>query len=145
MLITQSIWLFATLWPVTRQAPVAMGFSRQEYWSKLPFPSPGDLFHPGIEPSPPVSLASPALADGFFILAPPGKPLLRHGQKKFPASPGVWTPCFHCRGHVFDPGWGTMTWQAVWCGPKTKLRHKTKGQRQEEQSDIPNSKRKCLV
>ena len=43
------VWLFATPW--TYQAPLSMGFSRQEYWSRLPFPSPGDLPDPGIEPS----------------------------------------------------------------------------------------------
>ena len=50
-----------------------MGFSRQEYWSGLPFPTPGDLPDPGIEP---VSLLSPALAGGFFTTAPPRKPLI---------------------------------------------------------------------
>ncbi|ELR52587.1 hypothetical protein M91_18885, partial [Bos mutus] len=45
------------------QAPLSMGFSRQEYWSGLPFPPPGTLPNPGIEP---VSLKSPALAGGFF-------------------------------------------------------------------------------
>ena len=50
------------------------GFSRQEYWSGLPFPTPGDLPHPGIRP---VSLASPALAGRFLSLAPPGKSLSR--------------------------------------------------------------------
>ena len=49
---------------------MSMGFSRQEYWSGLPFPSPGDLPHPGIEPE---SLMSPALTGGFFTLVPPGK------------------------------------------------------------------------
>ena len=49
---------------------LSMGFSRQEYWSRLPFPTPGDLSHPGIEP---VSLESPAFADGFFIMEPSGK------------------------------------------------------------------------
>ena len=44
------VWLFATLWTVAYQAPPSMGFSRQEYWSGLPFPSPGDLFDPGIKP-----------------------------------------------------------------------------------------------
>ena len=53
-----------TLWTVARQAPLSRGFSRQEYWSGLPFPPPGDLPNPGIEP---VSLMSPALAVGFFI------------------------------------------------------------------------------
>ena len=55
--------LFATLDTIARQAPLSMGFSRQEYWSELPCPSPSDLPDPGIEPQ---SLASPALAGGFF-------------------------------------------------------------------------------
>ena len=53
--------LFATLW--TRQGPLSLGFSRQEYWSGLPCPPPGDLPDPGIEPT---SLLSPALAGMFF-------------------------------------------------------------------------------
>ena len=53
---------------VARQAPLSMGFSRQEYWSVLPFPSSGDLPDPGIKP---VSLMSPALASGFFITSAP--------------------------------------------------------------------------
>ena len=57
------VWLFATLWAVAHQAPPSMGFSRQEYWSGLPCPPPGDLPNPGIEP---MSLMSPALASGFF-------------------------------------------------------------------------------
>ena len=59
--------LFVTPWTVTYQAPPSMGSSRQEYWSGLPFPSPGDLPDPGIKP------ASPALAAGFFIFVPSGK------------------------------------------------------------------------
>ena len=47
------VQLFATLWTVAYQAPQSMGFSRQEYWSGLPFPSPGDLPIPGIEPGSP--------------------------------------------------------------------------------------------
>ena len=54
---------FVTPWTVARQAPLSMGFSRQEYWSGLPFPSPGDLPDPGMEP---MSLRSPALAVQFF-------------------------------------------------------------------------------
>ena len=42
--------LFATPWTAAHQAPLSMGFSRQEYWRGLPFPSPGDLLNPGIEP-----------------------------------------------------------------------------------------------
>ena len=57
---------------LAHQAPLSMGFSGQEYWSGLPFPSPGDLPDSGIEP---VSLASPALADGCFTTVPPGMPL----------------------------------------------------------------------
>ena len=62
--------LFATPWTIAYHAPPSMGFSRQESWSGLPFPSPGDLSDPGIEP------VSPALAGGFFTTEPPGKPLL---------------------------------------------------------------------
>ena len=58
------IRLFETLWNVAHQAPLFMGFSKQVYWSGLPFPPPGDLLDPGIEPA---SLMSPALAGGFFI------------------------------------------------------------------------------
>ena len=47
------VWLFATPWTVAYQAPQSMGFSRQEYWSGLPFPSPGHLPDPGIEPRSP--------------------------------------------------------------------------------------------
>ena len=54
---------FVTPWTVAHQAPLSMGFPRQEYWSGLPCPPPGDLPNPGIEPA---SLASPALAGGFF-------------------------------------------------------------------------------
>ena len=54
---------FAAPWTVACQAPLSMGFPRQEYWSELPFHSPGDLPDPGIEPMAPVS---PTLASGFF-------------------------------------------------------------------------------
>ena len=57
------VQLFVTPWTVARQAPLSMEFSRQEYWSGLPCPPPGDLPNPGTEP---VSLMSPALAGGFF-------------------------------------------------------------------------------
>ena len=55
--------LFVTLWTVAHQAPLSMGFSRQEYWSGLPCPPPGDLPHSEMEPT---SLTSTALAGGFF-------------------------------------------------------------------------------
>ena len=66
--------LCATPWTVARQAPLSMGFSRQESWGRLPFTPPGDLPDPGIEPGSP---ASPALAGTFFATEPPGKPNLR--------------------------------------------------------------------
>ena len=65
------VWFFETLWTVACQAPMSMGFSRQEYWSGLSFPSPGDLPDTRIEPT---SLMS--LAGRFFTSLPPGKPLL---------------------------------------------------------------------
>ena len=60
------VQLFATPWPVARQALLSMEFSRQEYWNGLPFLSPGDLPDPGIEPA---SLTSLPLIGGFFTTA----------------------------------------------------------------------------
>ena len=60
--------LFVTLWTAAYQAPPSMGFSRQEYWGGLPFPSPGDLPDPGIEPRSPASRADAVTSE------PPGKP-----------------------------------------------------------------------
>ena len=59
---------FVTPWTVARQAPLSMGFPRQDYWSGLPCPPPGHLPDPGMEPE------SPALIGGFFTTEPPGKP-----------------------------------------------------------------------
>ena len=67
------VQLSVTLWTVTYQASPSMGFSRQEYWSGLPFPSPGDLPDPGIEPG------SPALGADALTSEPP---LLKKGRKK---------------------------------------------------------------
>ena len=69
--VLSCVQLFATPWTVALQAPLSMGFSRQEYWSGLSFPSLEDLPGPGIEPMPPVF---PALAGKFFTTGPPGKP-----------------------------------------------------------------------
>ena len=60
------VLLFSNQWTVARQAPLSMGFSRQEYWSGLPCPPPGDLLDPGIEPA---FLMSPALANEFFTIS----------------------------------------------------------------------------
>ena len=59
---------FATPWITARQIPLFMGFPSREYWSGLPFPSPGYLSNPGIKPT------SHALAGRFFTAEPPGKP-----------------------------------------------------------------------
>ena len=67
-LVAQSCLTLATPWTAARQAPLSMGFSRQECWNGLPFPSPEDL------PNPEIESGSPALADGFFTTKPPGKP-----------------------------------------------------------------------
>ena len=64
------VQLFVTPWTVAHQAPLSMGFSRQEHWSGLPCPPPGDLPDPGIEPE------SPALEADALTSEPPGKPIL---------------------------------------------------------------------
>ena len=61
------------LWTAAHQAPLSMGFSRQEFWSGLPFPPPGDLPDPGIKPMSPAVLASLALAGRILTTEPPGK------------------------------------------------------------------------
>ena len=79
-----------TLWTVAYQAPPSMGFSRQEYWSGLPFPSPGDLPNLGIEPGP------PALQADAFSSEPPGKPkdlgklYLKKKKKKIKIKPQMY-------------------------------------------------------
>ena len=62
------VQFFVTPWTVAHQAPLSMGFSRHEYWSGLPLPSPGDLPNPGIEPG------SPTLQADALTSEPPGKP-----------------------------------------------------------------------
>ena len=81
--------LFVTPWTVAYQAPLSMGFSRQGYWSGLPFPSPGDLPHPGIEPR------SPTLQADALTSEPPGK-------KEFPPAAVVKTVLL--RAQVSIPG-----------------------------------------
>ena len=68
--------LFVTPWTVAHQAPPSMGFSRQEYWSGLPFPSPRDLPDPGIE------LRSPELQADTLTSEPPGKPFFSFLRKE---------------------------------------------------------------
>ena len=73
VLCAQSSRFFATLWTVAHQSPLFMGFPRQEYWSGLPSPTPGDLPNPGIEPK------SPALASRFFTTEPTPLPFAQTG------------------------------------------------------------------
>ena len=109
--------LFVTPWIVAHQTPLSMGFSRQEYWSGLPCPPPGDLPNPGIRP---VSLMPPALADGFFTTS------------------ATWEAQGICTGHLslstqmraesessWFPGWPVLSWswwpaQGAWAeGPSS--------------------------
>ena len=71
------VQLFATPWTVAYQAPRSMEFSRQEYWSGLPFPSQGDLPNPGIEPGSPILQADALLSE------PLGKPFVSYNFAKF--------------------------------------------------------------
>ena len=89
------VQLFAAPWTVACQAPLSRGFSRQEYWSGLPFSLPGDLPDPRIKPT---SLASPALAGGFLTTASPGKPVTaKHeaGRGSWKNAPFPSFPTFH--------------------------------------------------
>ena len=72
--VAQSCPTLCDLWTIAHQAPLSMGFSRQEYWCGLPFPSPGDLPDPGIEPR------SPTMQADALTSAPPGKPLNKRIQ-----------------------------------------------------------------
>ena len=69
MCVLSHVWIFVT---VAHQAPLPMGFPRQEFRSGLPFPTPGDLPNQGLEP------ASPTLAGRFFTTDPPGKPSMAY-------------------------------------------------------------------
>ena len=72
--------LFVTPWSVARQASLSMGFSRQEYWSRLPCPPPGDLPNQGIELT---SLGFPALAGGFFTTSATWEACLQFRRRTF--------------------------------------------------------------
>ena len=81
--------LCVTLWTVAHQAPLSMGFSRQEYWSGWPCPPPGDLSDPGMEPR---SLGSPALAGVFFCHLRGSVPVGGRGFLKIPAACRILVP-----------------------------------------------------
>ena len=88
------VWLFVTPWTVACQAPLSMGFSRQEYWSGLPCPPPGDLPYPGIEPM------SPALADRFFTASTTWKAWNRRDRTIIPS---VWRKLHFKEALICDP------------------------------------------
>ena len=79
-------------WTVARQAPLSVGFSRQEYWSGLPFPTPGDRPNRGTES---MSLVFPGLAGGFFTTEPPGKSNTGYMCiKNMSVGPNLWNHTF---------------------------------------------------
>ena len=89
--------LFATLSTVAHQAPLSMRFSRQEYWNGLPFPPPGDLPDPGIEPT------SPALQADFLPSESPGKPFNARGPGSMPG-PGTMRVKLKTKEGLTEPG-----------------------------------------
>ena len=93
------VQLLETSWTVARQVPLSMEFSRPEYWSGLPFPSPGDLPDPGIKPR------SPALQADSLPSEPPGKPQIKGNISLFPLNLGVFT-CLK-----FGQGDGDLSWK----------------------------------
>ena len=114
---------FVTPWTVAHQAPLSVGFSRPEYWSGLPFPSPGDLPNPGFKPMP------PALAEGFFTSEGPGKPSakrrklrLRKVKARFTVEhswPPKWVfpPCHAASIYTPRGAWSVTKWpwaSSVW-------------------------------
>ena len=108
------VWLFATPWTVASQAPLSMGFSRQEFWSGLPFPSPGDLPNPGIEPQ------SPALQADALSSEPPGKPHLRLPQSEsLKIGPRTWilprSPSWSSQRWILDHPFPSYGRKDSWC------------------------------
>ena len=96
-----SVRLCVTPWAVAHQAPPSMGFPRQEYWSGFPFPPPGHLPNPGVEPMSPGALA---LAGRFFTTEPPGEPThLTTGQSKLHGSERCQWVGRHCNSQEKPP------------------------------------------
>ena len=118
-LFTQSCQTLTALWTVAHQALLSVEFSRQEYWSGLPFPIPGNLPNPGIEPMSPVS---PAVAGGFFATAPP-RDTKEHLTQCFiiwnlfnPNNSSMWYYCPHLNHEATEAygGWVTPQSQSKW-------------------------------
>ena len=108
------VWLFATPWTVAHQSPLSRGFSKQDYWSGLPCPSPGDLPDSKIEP---MSLKSPALASEFLATVPPGKPVKRLLFSRPVVCNSLW-PRRLQRARPPYPEAGPRSWSLhQWCHP----------------------------
>ena len=98
--VLSRVWLFAAPWTVAHQVPLSMEFSRPECWSGLPFPPPGDLPDPGIEPT---SLETPPLAADSLPLVPPGKSLKIWYRK--PKAQSVFSSVQFSRSVLSDSLW----------------------------------------
>ena len=135
--VLSHVRLFPTPWAVAHQAPLSMRFPRQEYWSGLPFPSPGDLPDLEIEPT---SLASPALPGGFFTTAPPGKTFIaiwgKEKKQRKETSKSVML-CYAWRGR-FGHVW---KWLGYWMvrevlSVEVTLMHTAKGREDTDHAKI---------
>ena len=98
----QPVQFFETPWTIAHQAPLSMGFSRQEFWSGLPFPPRGDLPHPGI------NLGSPVLQVDSLLSEPLGKPQVALVVKNLLANTG------RCKKCGFDSWVGKLPWRKAW-------------------------------
>ena len=102
--VLSCVWLFVTPWTIAYPAPLSTESSRQEYWSGLPYPTPGYLPDPGIEPA---SLVSPALAGGFFTTGPPGKQV-KYSHKVVKSSLCYVWEWKHCQWFIMDSEGGVL-------------------------------------
>ena len=107
------VWHFATPWTVAYQASPSMGFSRQEYWSGLPFPSPGDLPDPGIEPGSPALEADTLMSVGNLISGSSAISKSSLNIWKFTAHV-LLKPCLENFGYYFASMWDEYNCVAVW-------------------------------
>ena len=106
-LLLSRVRLFVSPWTAACQAPLSVGFSRQECWSGLPYPSPGDLPDPGIEPG------SPTLQEDSLPSEPPGKPLSDYYRSYYKGSDPEW--CYGVMpGVTLRQGWGLSALSAPW-------------------------------
>ena len=113
------VQLFETLWAVASQAPLSSGFSRKEYWSELPFPPPGDIPDPGIEP---VSLTPPDCRQVLHHLSQQRSPGGSSGRERS-------CQCRNCKRRGFDPWMGKILWRRGWQPTPVFLPGESHGQR----------------